>query len=331
MPPYTPQWTRWCFTLNNPTDEEKAAVVLALSQPEFIYHVVAEETGEGGTPHLQGFFILAKHKKKSLKAVKEIPGFSRAHFDAAKGTTDQCDKYVRKGNVGGGGEGGIYHGKPYDGVPVILTEGGTKPKPPGAAGGDVIADKYAQAHDAAVAGDLDSIEDMGVKVRCYNSLKRLMEDNMARPDDLDEIQNVYIHGPPDTGKSHWARVMFPGCSVYEKDPHTKWWDGYSGEELVVMDDLDSIDRELFSNLKRWGDKYAFRAEVKGGYRFIRPRHFVITSQRPLSSNLSHLALGPADMDAVRRRFREVFLGERTNANPNPFMHGPAERPADPVE
>jgi len=332
----TPQYRRWCFTVNNYTEAECEAIKITLAEPRFEYAIVAKEIGDAGTPHLQGFFNTTKNGKLSLKACKKLLGLQRAHFEPAKGTSQQNEKYCEKGDLIEGDaippEFDLtcvdYKGKKYTGSPDLLLKFGVCPDPPGVAGGKKIAENYAQARAAAETGDVDSIEDPSIYVRCYNSLKRIAADHQAMPDDLEENMNVYIYGPPNTGKSYWARRMFPNCSVYTKDPHTKWFDGYDGEDVVVMDDLDCIDRIMFSNLKRWADLYPIKAEVKCGYTFIRPKHFIITSNRSLSENLSQLPLGPADVDAVRRRFREIFIGERTDANPNPFMHGPANAPAD---
>jgi len=44
----------------------------------------------------------------------------------------------------------------------------------------------------------------------------------------------------------------------------KWWDGYAGEEEVLLEDVDkSHSPWLGSFLKIWSDHWEFRAEVKG--------------------------------------------------------------------
>lgn len=47
---------------------------------------------------------------------------------------------------------------------------------------------------------------------------------------------------------------------------TKWWDGYKGERVVLIDDfeIDSI-KYLNHYLKIWGDPYGkIHGEIKGG-------------------------------------------------------------------
>ena len=62
-------------------------------------------------------------------------------------------------------------------------------------------------------------------------------------------------------------------------PMNKWWDGYAGEEVVVLDDFDPRHAEHLSYyLKIWADHYAFNAEVKGGMIRVRPKTVIVTSQ-----------------------------------------------------
>jgi hypothetical protein len=86
---------------------------------------------------------------------------------------------------------------------------------------------------------------------------------------------LWITGAPGIGKSRWVRSTF-GSLVFNK-PQSKWWDGYKGEKVVVLDDLDLVGSCLGHHLKIWGDNYGFNAEIKGDT--IQPQHslFIITS------------------------------------------------------
>ena len=81
---------RWCFTLNNYTEEDLCAIVPAL---ELKGHkvILGKEVGESGTPHLQGFISLkTKCRPMSLGLPKAI------HWEKAKGTDEQNLKYCSK-------------------------------------------------------------------------------------------------------------------------------------------------------------------------------------------------------------------------------------------
>jgi len=132
---------------------------------------------------------------------------------------------------------------------------------------------WARQLDLAQRG-LEDQMDPGVYMRCYNTIKKIKAEHLVAPPDLDSICGVWIWGPPNTGKSHWARQEYPG--IFDK-PANKWWDGYKGEGPVLIDDFDKVHKVMGHHLKRWLDRYSFTAEVKGGTVSIRPSKVVITS------------------------------------------------------
>lgn len=83
---------RWCFTINNYTAAELQALVD--SADNFDYLCFGRERGDNNTPHLQGFVVLKV--KLRLRNVKALPGFERAHLEAARGTNQQAADYCKK-------------------------------------------------------------------------------------------------------------------------------------------------------------------------------------------------------------------------------------------
>lgn len=84
---------RWCFTLNNPTDDEEQALGDFSEEDDLQYLVYGRETGEGGTPHLQGYFIYKQ--RKTLAWIKSKLG-SRVHLEVSRGTPSQASDYCKK-------------------------------------------------------------------------------------------------------------------------------------------------------------------------------------------------------------------------------------------
>lgn len=63
----------------------------------------------------------------------------------------------------------------------------------------------------------------------------------------------------------------------------KWWDGYSGQDTVIIDDFryaSIADIGGLSYLLRMLDRYEFKVEIKGGCRVVTASHFIITCPYP---------------------------------------------------
>lgn len=118
-------------------------------------------------------------------------------------------------------------------------------------------------------------------------------------------KNLWVQGIPGVGKSFGVRLAW-GTSYYLKSCN-KWWDGYSGEENVLIDDLGKEHACLGHYIKIWGDAYRFNAEVKGGVLPICLSSLVITS------NYLPSDIWKEDQEcvaAIERRFKILHLASR---------------------
>lgn len=80
----------WCFTLNNPTLSECSSIsskILDFCSIGFY----ADEVGESGTPHLQGFL-----KFKTKRRPKSVFSCDRIHWEKCRGTVEDNKNYCEK-------------------------------------------------------------------------------------------------------------------------------------------------------------------------------------------------------------------------------------------
>lgn len=104
------------------------------------------------------------------------------------------------------------------------------------------------------------------------------EDDGGTPDFLvREKRGVWIWGPTGTGKTTLAKFRY-GDNQFFKSPE-KWWDGYSGETVALLDDLDEMEaRFVLPRLKTWaGESVFFRERKHQGPVTVYLDKFVVTS------------------------------------------------------
>lgn len=265
------------FTLNNYTPEE----VEAVKQWDCSYLIFGKEVGESGTPHLQGYLSLVN--AKTLTALKKLS--ARAHWEVARGTPKQASEYCEK-------DGDVF-------------EKGTRPLSQAEKGAKEV-DRWEAAYKAV---EDNRLEDVPKDILC-SKLKNIqyavdqVRSSKRKLDTIDgELEHEWYYGPPGTGKSRKARMENPGA--YIKDPTNKWWDGYTGQEVVIIDDFDKYCIGQSSHMKRWTDRYVFPAETKGGKIEIRPRKIITTS----NLSMDQIWNDPTDQlaEAMKRRHKETYF------------------------
>lgn len=226
----------YCFTINNPKDAPAPEEI-----PNLRYLIYQREKGKSGTEHFQGYLELESPVR--LSALKKIKAFSSAHFESRRGTRDQARAYCMKKDD-------TYLEGPW--------EFGT--------------------WNTSGQGNRTDWDDLKVALKDKKGLDQLTEDYfskmvmygngvirasswMRKP--RSERTAVFIfYGPPGTGKTTMATQLYP--DAYWKSARNKWFDGYNGQDVVIMDEFTGGWFE-FDLWKRLGDSSPLQLEVKGGF------------------------------------------------------------------
>lgn len=255
----------WCFTINNPEN-------FTIENWNYTYCVYQYEKGENETLHVQGYVEF--NTTKTLKGVKKI--HSTAHWEARRGSQEQAIAYCKKEDtrVEGPYEFGIrkQQGKRTDIHKMIE---------------DVMNG----------ACDRDLVEDHCVPfVKYYKAVDRVRTCFIEPRSEKPEV--LWFYGATGTGKS---REAFSYDDVYAKDMSDgKWFDGYTGQETVIFDDMRK-DTFKYHELLRLLDRYELRVQYKGGSVHFNSKRIIITScYRP-----EYLYDTREDIQQLLRRIDEI--------------------------
>lgn len=207
-----------------------------------------EEAPTTGYEHFQGYMEFSKVVKLgSLK--KRWPS---AHFEPRRGTRDQARDYCMKEDTRKSG--------PYEFGDWSKGGQGTR--------NDIVSAM------ALVKDNVDEIEIAEamptVWLKYHRGLREYKRMRTVKRDFKTVVQVFY--GPTGTGKSRRAYEENP--DAYFK-PRGDWWDGYAGQDTVVLDDFTGwLPYSFLLNLL---DRYPLLVPFKGGFHQFTSRKVVITS------------------------------------------------------
>lgn len=288
---------RWCFTINNYKKCDVDWVESLFNDHGATYAVAGHEIGlELCTPHLQGFVTFPGKVKKRLSAMKKLHG--TAHWEVTRSLSTTNAAYCKKGLQSKDEWSSLGIKGPNYGKEAIFKEYGELPFQGKRTDLSLMASAIREGTSLADVAELDP----ATYIRNYRGLANYAS-LQVRDYEHGDVRGIWIWGPPGTGKSHHARLINPS-SMYIKS-QSKWFDGYAGEEIIILDDLDFSG--LGHNIKLWSDKYPVSGEIKGGTVKLRHKTFVVTS------NYLPSHLWPDDTSmcaAIERRFRIIYLSEK---------------------
>ena len=308
----------FAFTLNNYTEQQVSVIQEWAKQSKIIKHIIFgyEEAPETGTKHLQGAICLNIRTRPIT--LKNIIGYKELHIEPCKKAYEANINYCKKSNN--------YWEYPGNFIrPKNNKQKGRK-------------QTYKEAIEFAKLGLWENIEPEYI-IKYEAKLKSIYCDNKQcdrmffdnKYGNFFKTFNVLLHGKTGGGKTYrvdlivdainefwkqWCelkRIPFKKLEVYEK-LQNKFWDGYLGEEIVVIEELDpKWVQTAGNNIKRWIDEKPFRVEVKGSsINKIRPWFFILTSNYNLEElcSIGNEKYNPKFLfDPLSRRIQQIEIFE----------------------
>ncbi|AEM05798.1 REP [Rodent stool-associated circular genome virus] len=145
-----------------------------------------------------------------------------------------------------------------------------------------------------------SIKDVSAYERGIAAYKLL-----EKPAEKQKCRGIWVDGRPGCGKSTWAKEFGKARGGWYEKPQSKWWDGYEGEKVVVMNDVDN--EALLHYMKIWADTFPCKGEVKGHTVWLKHDWFIVTSNFTIEEICRKKEDGHKFVDAMLRRFRVIHV------------------------
>lgn len=246
------QSSSWVFTINNYEQSNILTLQQLASDVQFI--AFQTETGNSGTKHIQGFVQFFR-RLRTRSVVTKLGG--HAHVEVLRGTPDQALAYVTKEDT--------YNGEARFQMGTIKKQGART---------DL---ETFNVRIKAGASDADLINEHLHEFYKYHRVIDRVRLAFRPPRTWEMEVNVYF-GKSGSGKTRRAYEE-AGESYYfvskGDQNQTTWWDGYDGQNSVILDDF--YGWLPWSFMLRLLDRYPFSVQVKGGTIPFTSKRIYITS------------------------------------------------------
>lgn len=271
------QYINWVFTLNNYTQGEIVVINSLVLTNTAKYVCYGKEKGESGTPHLQGYIELVERCR--LAGIKKILG-NRVHASGRMGTQQTARDYCRKGEQTHAEWVTHKQNGPNFGKNADFVEFGRLQPQSGcdlSSKENLIQENLKIVRDKIKAGATEKELYLEEPLMCARFPKYVSKLISWQKPPVRENLKVELHvGPTRSGKTFQAFARFPDLyNMPVKSGNTLWFNGYSGEKVVLLDDFKGgfgLDQFL-----RLTDKYPIQVESKGDCIWFNPDLIIITS------------------------------------------------------
>lgn len=254
----------WCFTvflpdLNEPGTEDPPDGLNPELWPGCRYCIYQLEMSDTGRLHYQGY---ADFKNPITRGgIQKLEGMETAHLEPRRGTDDQARNYCLKEDTRVDG--------PFEFGQFVASGQRTDCE---------AVHKYWEDHPEATSYD------MYQKFPRYGfyhggNLERIEKWKEERkPPRKFKTKVTFLYGESGCGKTRWAEAYTADKKTFSKEPDSKWFDGYRGEEITIIDDFKGEIN--YTKMLRLMDRYACKVEVKGGTKEFVSKEIVLTASMP---------------------------------------------------
>lgn len=299
---------RWCFTLYDgyqaPGNDILQKIKDKCSAKGPITKAIwqEEKCPTTGKHHIQGYVVLATPAR--VPSVKKTLGSTTVHVELAKGTDQENRTYCSKTESATG---------------QFTFSFGNFEKSQGKRSD--LEDLMKSIRENKSMEDLND-QHMEHVIKYHKGIQasRLLVISKSCPT-MFERQVIIIWGKSGAGKSLWAReyAQYKNLRLYSKPPgrddQAQWFDGYDGEECLLLDDFEP-SQVPYRELLVWLDVYKHRVQVKGSMVLALWKTVIITSNSDphdwYLEKLSRQAREPLDrrMDNILKAPEEGWCTEK---------------------
>lgn len=277
-----PRLRRLVFTLNNWTQDQYSHMTSTAVTAKMRWMIIAKETGDSGTPHLQGACVLLT--QMAFSTVKTLFGCPTIHLEAMKGKPEHSLAYCSKQDSNPF----VYGVLPTQGKRNDLHN---------------ITKRLREGESlSSLAQDDEGAEAIIKYHKGLTVLSSLLSTGRRTPPKV-----FWIYGPTGVGKTkccfEWGEKL---GTVWISPGGLKWFDGYNNHKSVIFDDFRAKGVH-FPFFLRLLDRYPLRVEFKGGFVEWLPEFiFITTPNSPevtFSKRKEHI---PEDINQLNRRITRVY-------------------------
>lgn len=276
----------WCFVENSEAQAFYDNLEEKYNTCKEDIRYICGQLEEKSHLHFQGYVQFFKRKtlawlKKNISAT--------ANFGRQKGTNEQARVYCMKEDT---------RRAPFKEYGVYCEGQGKR--------NDIVVFR-----DAIVLGKRtrELIEEMPLMVAKYPRFMTLLQ-GLIKPSNRERVEVTLLVGSTGAGKTHWCFEHFDDdLWTLPLSRDKLWFDGYSGEENVLIDDFAGKRSKFpLHQLLRLLDRWRVQVEIKGAFSWFNPGHIMITSNFHPDKwyDFTESGHGRVQLHALARRVTKVF-------------------------